>query len=127
MSYPNALDVQHQGHSTHQENKHDITTFFNLLNSPTLQDIIEQHQPEHRIRQYPPTLTLAMFLGQALNADGSCQQAVDEVIANQLLDGKSASSANTGGYCRARQRLPEQPVNCYVSRARQRGNGRVDM
>jgi len=41
-----------------------------------------------------------------LSADGSCQKAVNEAIVNRLLSGLAADSANTGGYCRARQRLP---------------------
>ena len=47
-----------------------------------------------------------MLLGQVLRADSSCQNAVNEAIVNQLLEGAEAVSANTGGYCQARQRLP---------------------
>jgi hypothetical protein len=37
--------------------------------------------PEHREREYPPTVVLTMFLKQALSADRSCQKAVNAWIA----------------------------------------------
>ena len=80
--------------------------FFNLITSPQLLELLEALLPEYRERRYPPTVTLAMFSGQVLRADGSCQNAVNEAIVNDLLSGLAAASANTGGYCLARQRLP---------------------
>jgi len=80
--------------------------FFNLLTGPRLLDIVEAQLPDHRERLYTPTLTLTMFLGQAMSADRSCQSAVDQPIASQLLAGLPAGSAKTGGYCIARGRLP---------------------
>jgi hypothetical protein len=59
-----------------------------------------------------------MFLGQVMSADGSCQNTVNEALVNRLLSGMSVSSANTGGYCIARQRLPQEMVSTL---ARQTG------
>ncbi len=84
--------------------------FFNLITGPELLETLEELMPEYRERKFAPTVTLAMFLGQALRADSSCQNAVNEAIVNQLLSGASAVSANTGGYCLARQRLPLEMV-----------------
>jgi hypothetical protein len=84
--------------------------FFNLITGPELLEPLEALLPEYRERKFSPTVTLAMFLGQVLRADGSCQNAVNEAIVNQLLSGAEAVSANTGGYCLARQRLPVQMV-----------------
>lgn len=84
----------------------DSMDFFNLITGPELLDTLEGLLPEYRERKFPPTVTLAMFLGQVLRADSSCQNAVDEAIINQLLQGAEAVSANTGGYCQARGRLP---------------------
>jgi hypothetical protein len=92
----------------------DANYFFNLLTSPQLLEVVEALLPEHRERKYPPTVTLAMFLGQVLSADGSCQNAVNEANVNRLLIGLSADSANTGGYCRARQRLPVEMVRALA-------------
>lgn len=93
-----------------QVQKVDANHFFNLLTSPQLLEPVDALLPEHRERDYPPTTCLAMFLGQVLSADGSCQKAVNEAVVNRLLSGLSAGSANTGGYCRARQRLPTDMV-----------------
>lgn len=91
--------------------KADSMHFFNLLTGPELLESVEALLPEYRERKYPPTVTLAMFLGQVLSADGSCQNAVDEAIVNRLLNGVTdVGSANTGGYCHARQRLPIEMV-----------------
>lgn len=43
--------------------------FFNVLTGPELLELTEAHLPEHRERLYPPTVTLAMFVRQALAAD----------------------------------------------------------
>ncbi|MGB6450473.1 MAG: IS4 family transposase [Steroidobacteraceae bacterium] len=88
----------------------DSMHFFNLLTSPELLDDLEALLPEYRERRYPPTVTLAMFLGQVLSADSSCQKAVNEAVVNRLLSGLQAQSAATGAYCMARQRMPQQMV-----------------
>lgn len=80
--------------------------FFNALTSSQLLEVTEAHLPEHRERLYPPTVTLAMFLSQALAADGSCRQAVDGWAVSRVMEGLLPQSLCTGGYCRARARLP---------------------
>jgi len=92
--------------------------FFNVLTSPQLLQTTEALLPEHRERLYPPTVTLSMFLRQVLEADGSCQKAVNGWAAQRAADGLRACSVRTGGYCRARQRLPLQMVSAL---ARQTG------
>lgn len=101
-----------------QAEKVDANHFFNLLTSPQLLEVVEASLPEHRERDYPPTKTLSMFLGQVMSADGSCQNAVNGAVVNQLLSGLPVASVNTGGYCTARQRLPQAMVS---SLARQTG------
>jgi hypothetical protein len=81
-------------------------TFFNLLTSPQLLDTVESLLPDHRERLYPPTETLSMFLSQALNADRSCQYAVNAAAVQRCANGLGTGSIHTGGYCKARQRLP---------------------
>ncbi|MGH8165595.1 MAG: IS4 family transposase [Woeseiaceae bacterium] len=84
----------------------DAYTFFNVLTEPELFETLESLLPEHRERLFPPTETLSMFLAQALNADRSCQRAVNESAVKRLLGGLPHCSTHTGGYCRARLRLP---------------------
>jgi hypothetical protein len=97
----------------------DSMSFFNLLTGPDVLGRLEALLPEYRDRKYPPTVTLAMFLGQVLSGDGSCQNAVNEALINQLLQGQEAGSANTGSYCEARARLPQELVrelSCDIAR-----------
>lgn len=80
--------------------------FFNVLTGPELLEVTEACLPEHRERLYPPTVTLAMFLRQALSGDPSCQRVVNEWAVARMAEGLTAQSVRTGGYCRARARLP---------------------
>lgn len=92
----------------------DSTTFFNALTDDIMFDKLESLLPEYRERVYTPTDTLSMFLSQALNADRSCQHAVDEWFMSRQSAGLSILSTNTGAYCRARQRLPVQMIKELV-------------
>lgn len=94
--------------------------FFNVLTGPELLEQTEAHLPEHRERLYPPTVTLAMFMRQALNEDRSCQKAVNGWAAQRVSEGLRANGVDTGAYCRARQRLPVEMV-----RALTRESGRL--
>ena len=85
--------------------------FFNVLTSPQLLETTESVLPEHRERLYPPTVALSMFMRQVLEADGSCQKAVNGWAAQRAADGLSACSVRTGAFCRARQRLPLEMVS----------------
>jgi hypothetical protein len=92
----------------------EAVEFFNLLTSPELLQTTEALLPEHRERLYPPTVTLSMFMRQVLEADGSCQKAVNGWAAQRAADGLNACSVRTGGYCRARQRLPVEMVSALT-------------
>ena len=59
-------------------------------------------------RIFSPLVTLWVFLGQVLSADHSCRAAVARLLAHRLARGRSPCSAETGAYCQARKRLPEQ-------------------
>ena len=105
--HPNLrLRVQQQRRVQHRANQSDAYTFFNLLTSPALLDRVESLLPEHRERLFPPTETLSMFLSQALSADRSCQRTVNDAAVKRLIGGLPVCSTHTGGYCRARTRLP---------------------
>lgn len=89
-------------------------TFFNLLTGPGLLSAVEGLLPEHRERSFPPTETLSMFLAQAMNADRSCQNIVNEAAFTRAIYGMKPCSSNTGSYCKARQRLPLSMVSELV-------------
>ncbi|MEZ6146847.1 MAG: IS4 family transposase, partial [Planctomycetaceae bacterium] len=49
-----------------------------------------------------------VFLGQVLSQDHSCRAAVARLIAHRVSRGQRPCSAETGAYCQARKRLPEE-------------------
>lgn len=55
---------------------------------------------------FTPLVTLKTFLLQVLNEDSSCKEAVSTVFMERITNDYEANSINTGGYCKARQRLP---------------------
>ncbi len=59
-------------------------------------------------RIYSPLVTLWVFLSQVLSADHSCRAAVARLIAHRISRGQCPCSAETGAYCQARKRLPEE-------------------
>ncbi len=89
----------------------DSYRYFNLLTSDALLDKVEELLPEHRERLYPPTETLSMFLTQAMSADRSCQSVVNQTAVQRLIGGLNPGSTRTGGYCRARRRIPLELVD----------------
>lgn len=92
----------------------EAVDFFNVLTGPELLEQTEAHLPEHRERLYPPTVTLAMFMRQALSEDGSCQRAVNGWAAQRLCEGLKPNAVDTGAYCRARQRLPVEMIKALT-------------
>ena len=78
-----------------------------LLTAEHLVRIVTEELGTTRGRIFTPLVTLATFLGQIVAEDHSCQAALDRLIAWRLARGLPACSADTGGYCKARQRLPE--------------------
>jgi len=96
---------QHRRIKSYREHTNSYS-FFNLLTSDAMLEKVEELLPEHRERLYPPTECLSMFLAQTMSADRSCQNAVNQAALQRLAGGLSTSSTYTGGYCRARQRLP---------------------
>jgi len=57
---------------------------------------------------YTPAVTIWVFLAQCLSADHSCRDAVARLIGWRVGRGERPCSADTGAYCTARDRLPEE-------------------
>jgi Transposase DDE domain len=81
--------------------------FAEILPKERLAQFIDDLGIEFNDRNYPPLVTVAMFLSQSCDPDPSLKQAVARLIAQRLADKRPACSSNTGAYSRARQRLPE--------------------
>jgi hypothetical protein len=67
---------------------------------------------------FNPFTTLVTFLSQLLSEGRACQRAVDGLIAERVAAGKPKNSTDTGGFCKARKRIPEA---VYWDLARQSG------
>jgi hypothetical protein len=92
----------------------DAYSFFDLLTDDATLERVDSLLPAHRERRLPPTEALAMFMAQALSADRSCQNAINEFAARRIAGGLSACSTSTAAYCRARQRLPGSMISELV-------------
>jgi hypothetical protein len=84
-----------------------------ILHSDHCQDILSGCR-EFRDRIYTPIKTIFTFIKQVLNPDKSCKKAVSEVVVETLLQQGKMISNNTGPYCKARQRIPENTVKDLV-------------
>jgi hemolysin D len=97
----------HQQHRVEHHARHLYAyDFFNLLTGDALLERVDQHLPPHRERLYPPIETLSLFMAQTLDPDRACQHAVNRYAVDRIANGLKPCSTHTGGYCRARQRLP---------------------
>jgi hypothetical protein len=83
--------------------------FNDFFPSDVISDIIKLTR-DRRGSIFTPLVTLKTFIFQVLSDDGSCQRAVGDVLAERLSQGQSANSVNTGPYCKARNRLPLEPI-----------------
>ena len=119
--HPNPkVRAQQQSRVRKQVRDNDAYSFFNLLTGPDLLNDVEALLPEHRERVFPPTETLSMFVAQALSADRSCQKAVNDTAIKRVAGRLPQCSTHTGGYCRARKRLPMPMVRTLARIAGQR-------
>ncbi len=83
--------------------------FSTLLSNDLLEQIVD-HSENSRNRVFTPLITLKAFIFQVLSTDGSCRQAVMHVLSERLQQGMKTISVMTGAYCKARQRLPYEPL-----------------
>lgn len=85
--------------------------FADLLPDDTADQLGSTTEPIYR-----PLVTLQLFLGQVLDPIGSCVQAVARLVAWLAATGQPVCGAGSGGYCKARRRLPETVLRSLVRR-----------
>jgi Transposase DDE domain len=81
--------------------------FARVLSAETIAKVVLQELRQTGDRIFTPLVTLATFLSQILSDDHSCRGAVARLKAWRAAQGLPPCSLATGGYCKARQRLPE--------------------
>lgn len=84
--------------------------FADLLDPQEVNQLLDELGIEFRDRDYPPLVTLAIWLSQCSDADPSLKQAVARYLAQRVAEGKPACSSETGAYGQARKRLPEKII-----------------
>jgi hypothetical protein len=82
--------------------------FQNVLSAEQVARAAEAEKFWCRDCVYSPEVTLQTFLWQVLSADHSCRDAVAQLMAARLMEGRAVPSPATDPYCKARQRLPEE-------------------
>jgi hypothetical protein len=92
--------------------------FTNVLSENAVKQALKAFDVVWLDRIYSPLITLWVFLGQVLSQDHSCRAAVARLIAHRVSRGERPCSAETGAYCQARKRLPEE---LYAEVARKAG------
>lgn len=90
--------------------------FNDFLADDDISEIIN-HTTHKRDSIFTPLVTLKAFILQTLSSDGSCREAVVNVLTDRLSMGKSANSTNTGPYTKARQRLPLEQIKKATTNA----------
>ncbi|MEM1281436.1 MAG: IS4 family transposase [Cyanobacteria bacterium P01_H01_bin.152] len=84
--------------------------FQKLLPASVIEQALDDEQVRYRESIYSPVVTLWLCLTQVLDSDGSLRNAVVRVMAWLNVAGVTIPCANTGAYCKARQRLPEAVI-----------------
>lgn len=100
--------------------------FTNVLTAETISDALKTIKVAWNDRIYTPLATLWIFLGQVLNQDHSCRAAVAKWIAHRVARGLSCCSSETGSYCQARKRLPEEFFSTVARRVGQSLDNQVN-
>src|SRR5450755_4533285 len=120
MRYSNLGSFRQQARFLrHQFLQDGESSFTNVLSEEVVAQALTAVKTGWLDRIYSPLVTLWVFLGQVLSADHSCRAAVARLIAHRLSQGQPPCSAETGAYCQARKRLPEEffaAVACSVGR-----------
>ena len=90
--------------------------FGDVLDADMVERVLEQEEVQGNACVFTPLVTVRCLLSQATDADGSCQQAVDRLLAERAAQELPEVSANTGAYCQARKRLAEGVLRQLVRR-----------
>lgn len=88
--------------------------FSQRLSAESVKAACEQLQHEFRERVFSPAVTLWVFLAQVLSADHSCREAVARLNFWRVSRDLAPCHPDTGSYCEARMRLPEELLQRLV-------------
>lgn len=84
--------------------------FGDILNESVIEETLANAKVKYRNRLFTPIVTVWAFLYQVLDPDKSLANAVKQIRCWLAVEGVEKPSLNTGGYAKARQRLPESLI-----------------
>lgn len=87
--------------------QHDGLPFADVLPADRIERALREERAAWRERVFTPVLTVWAFLTQVLDPVKCCRAAVARVMAWLDAEGSPPCGSGTGGYCKARTRLPE--------------------
>jgi len=118
MSYNPKLANLQQNISLNELKNSDLDFVKEFMSKDNLTEL----NTNSRNRIYTPAQTLSMFVSQAINQDGSCQNIVDNLALNRDKD----ICISTSGYCKARTRLSLIAISNITKDIAQQDEERVD-
>lgn len=108
MSDPNPAVADPQSRSLFQSFVLDPALIFaRVIDCEDIARAVAEEVGKTRDRVFTPLVTLSLFLSQLLSDDHTCLPVVTRLLACRTAGGLPPCSVDTGGSCKARQRLPE--------------------
>src|SRR5258708_36561235 len=85
-----------------------------LLSAADVDAALAAEGCSYRERLFTPGITIWIFLGQVLDPDHSCRQALLRFVAWLSAHGRQPASPQSGADCQARKRLPARMLRRLV-------------
>ena len=95
-------------------------TLGQVTSTKWIAEIVAQEVGKTCDRIFSPLVTLALFLGQILSDDHSCRAVVARLLAWRAARDLPKCSPDSGGYCKARRRLPDSLLPRLVRESAER-------
>lgn len=91
--------------------------FEQVMSAEVMQSVLEEQGVNYRNSLYTPIVVVWAWISQVLDEDKSLSNAVSRVIAWLAVAGETMPSADTGGYSKARKRLPLKVLESLLTRS----------
>lgn len=91
--------------------------FEQVLSEAVIQKVLEEQGMSYRNSLYMPIVVIWAWVSQVLDEDESLSNAVSRVLAWLAVAGETLPSTDTGGYSKARKRLPFKVLASLLERS----------
>lgn len=120
LSMPNRLEIL-----KHQYQNSIGLPFAPVLSEAAIAAVLSEQGVRYRQVLYTPIVVIWAWLSQVLDEDSSLSQAVKRVVTWLVVAGQEPPSHNTGGYSKARQRLPLSVLPPLLAHSAEQLQGQV--